>query len=78
MNNPTIERFDRTAAGYQRWWAPVLAPASKRLIDRLDRLNPGLSAGEPRVVLDLGCGTGNLIFEAARRWSAANLTGLDG
>lgn len=78
MNTPSTERFDRTAAGYLRWWAPVLAPASKRLVDRLDRLDPGLPAGKPRDVLDLGCGTGNLVFEAARRWPGAELTGLDG
>ncbi len=78
MTTPTLERFDRTAEGYLRWWAPVLAPASKRLVDRLDRLEPGLPAGKPCDVLDLGCGTGNLIFEAARRWPGAKLTGLDG
>jgi ubiquinone/menaquinone biosynthesis C-methylase UbiE len=78
MKTPVIERFDRTAEGYLRWWAPVLAPASKRLVDRLDRLDPGLPAGRVGDVLDLGCGTGNLIFEAARRWPEATLTGLDG
>jgi SAM-dependent methyltransferase len=78
MTTPTIERFDRTAEGYLRWWAPVLAPASKRLVDRLDLVDPGLPAGELRDVLDLGCGTGNLILEAARRWPAAKLTGVDG
>lgn len=78
MKTPVIERFDRTAEGYLRWWAPVLAPASKRLVDRLDRLDPGLPAGKPRDILDLGCGTGNLIFEAAGRWPGAKLTGLDG
>jgi ubiquinone/menaquinone biosynthesis C-methylase UbiE len=78
MSTASIERFNRTAEGYLRWWAPVLAPASIRLVDRLDRLDPDLPAGEPRDVLDLGCGTGNLIFEAARRWPGAKLTGLDG
>jgi len=78
MKTPVIERFDRTAEGYLRWWAPVLAPASRRLVDRLDRLDPGLAAVRVRDVLDLGCGTGNLIFEAARRWPEARLTGLDG
>ena len=78
MKTPVIERFDRTADGYLRWWAPVLAPASRRLVDRLDRLDPGLADGRQRDVLDLGCGTGNLIFEAARRWPEARLTGLDG
>jgi ubiquinone/menaquinone biosynthesis C-methylase UbiE len=78
MTTPVIERFDRTADGYLRWWAPVLAPASKRLVDRLDRLDPKLPGGAPCDVLDLGCGTGNLIFEAAGRWAGARLTGLDG
>jgi len=78
MTTPTIERFDRTAEGYLRWWAPVLAPASRRMVDRLGRADPGLPAGETRRVLDLGCGTGNLILEAARRWPGAELTGLDG
>jgi ubiquinone/menaquinone biosynthesis C-methylase UbiE len=77
MNSPCVERFDRTAEGYLRWWAPVLAPASVRLVDRLGRLDPGLPGGETRDVLDVGCGTGNGLFEAARRWPSARLTGLD-
>jgi ubiquinone/menaquinone biosynthesis C-methylase UbiE len=78
MTSPTIERFDRTAEGYLRWWAPVLAPASVRLVARLSELDPGLPGSEPRDVLDVGCGTGNLLLEAARRWPGARLTGLDG
>ena len=29
------ERYDRMAAGYARWWAPVLAPAVAELLDDL-------------------------------------------
>jgi ubiquinone/menaquinone biosynthesis C-methylase UbiE len=78
MTSAIIERFDRTAEGYLRWWAPVLAPGSDRLLDRLEELDPGLRAGRPRKLLDLGCGTGNVVLEAARRWPGVTLTGLDG
>ena len=30
------ERYDRMAAGYDRWWAPVLAPSATALLDRLE------------------------------------------
>ena len=77
MKTESVERFDRTAEGYLRWWAPVLAPASMRLISRVGRLWPELPGGEPLDVIDMGCGTGNLLFEAARRWPSARLVGLD-
>ncbi len=77
MRNACIQRFDRTAEGYLRWWAPVLAPASVRLVDRIGRLDPGLPGGQSRDVIDIGCGTGTGIFEAAQRWPSARLVGLD-
>ena len=30
------ERYDRIAAGYAQWWAPVLEPRATALLDRLD------------------------------------------
>lgn len=66
------ERYDRIAAGYARWWAPVLAPAVAELVDEL-----GLrSAGWARV-LDLGTGTGQLGLRAVERWPAATIVGVD-
>lgn len=76
MKSSTVRRFDRTAEGYLRWWAPVLAPMSEVLIDRLSTLEPGLAVATARV-LDVGCGTGNVVLSAARRWPKAILTGLD-
>lgn len=77
MGNPIVDLFDRTADGYQRWWAPVLAPMNVRLIDRLAVLRPELPAGVPATVLDLGCGTGSGVLEAVRRWPAAHVVALD-
>lgn len=77
MTSPSAERFNRTADGYLRWWAPVLAPASVALVDLAGDADPGLPGGAARDVVDVGCGTGSSLFEAARRWPGAKLAGLD-
>lgn len=61
------------AAGYERWWAPVLAPSAHALLDRLD------AAAEDGVrdLLDVGVGTGNLAIEAIGRWPSVQVTGID-
>lgn len=69
----TAERFDRIAAGYDRWWAPVLAPSAVALLDRLDGV---VSAGASSV-LDVGVGTGNLSITALRRWPEVQVTAID-
>ena len=58
-------RFDEMANGYERWWAPVLAPSAQRL---LDQLAPVIEAGAIDI-LDVGVGTGNLARSALARWS---------
>jgi len=69
----TAERYDRIAAGYDRWWAPVLAPSAVALLDRLD----GVVADGASSVLDVGVGTGNLSIAALRRWPKVQVTGID-
>lgn len=64
-------RYDRIAAGYARWWAPVLAPTAVGALDRLD----GLRAGTR--LLDVGTGTATLSIAALRRWPGVEVVGID-
>ena len=66
-------RFDEMAAGYDKWWAPVLAPSARAL---LDELAPAIEAGAMDV-LDVGVGTGNLARPALARWPTIRVTGVD-
>ncbi len=67
------ERYDRIAAGYARWWAPVLAPA---VIALLERLGPDGMPRDARVV-DVGTGTGQLAIAAIERWPSITVDGID-
>jgi SAM-dependent methyltransferase len=71
----TIEaRYDASASAYRQWWEPVLATSARELLDRLE-----LAGGPPTGrLLDVGTGAGLLAIEAARRWPALQVTGLDG
>jgi ubiquinone/menaquinone biosynthesis C-methylase UbiE len=67
------ERYDRIAAGYERWWAPVLAPSALRLLDWLDE-DVGSGATD---LVDVGVGTGNLTIPALVRWPTVRIAGVD-
>lgn len=68
-------RYDRSASSYERFWAPVLAPAVAGLLDAVDA---ALGGDEPSRVLDIGAGTGTLARFVATRWANAEVVGLDG
>lgn len=67
------KRYDRIAAGYARWWAPVLAPAVETLLDRAGNV---VSTGASRLI-DIGTGTGQLAFGALARWPDVSVVGVD-
>jgi SAM-dependent methyltransferase len=67
-----VERFDRFAAGYAGWWAPVLAPAVAELLDAAE---PALAGAER--LLDIGTGTAQLALGAVTRWPGVSIVGVD-
>ena len=67
------ERYDRIAAGYARWWAPIIAPAA---LGVLDEVAGAIDGGATRV-LDIGTGTGTLSTAILRRWPRVRVTAID-
>jgi ubiquinone/menaquinone biosynthesis C-methylase UbiE len=67
------ERYDRIAAGYAQWWAPVL---ERRATELLERITPMIDAGA-RQLIDIGTGTGTLARAALRRWPGVEVVGID-
>ena len=70
--DPTEAAYDRYAADYREWWAPVIAPAAVSLLDRLD----GLVGADAKLV-DIGSGTGTVAVAALRRWAGIRVIGVD-
>ncbi|HEY8845687.1 MAG TPA: class I SAM-dependent methyltransferase, partial [Candidatus Limnocylindrales bacterium] len=67
------ERYDRIAAGYARWWAPIIAPAAVAV---LDHVADAIASGANRI-LDIGTGTGTLPVALLRRWPQVRVTAID-
>ena len=66
--------YDRFAADYRNWWAPVIAPAS------VESARPAGWTGGWRsadVVCRIGTGTGTLALAALRRWPQARVIDVD-
>lgn len=72
------ERYDRNAELYERWWAPVLAPAAARLLERAEPwVRASLRQAGALHIVDIGTGTGALAIEAVSRWPEVTVTGVD-
>lgn len=65
--------YSRYATAYHRWWAPIIAPAGRRL---LDDVAPMLNGPQAHLI-DVGTGTGTLAVAALQRWPACRVTGVD-
>ena len=64
--------FDRWSASYDR---PGLQDATYRPVH--DAVIARLAGAQPAVVLDLGCGTGQLTLRLTERFPAAHVIGID-
>lgn len=68
------ELYDRTAASYQRWWAPVIEPAALRLLDLVATV---VKDRPEAVIVDVGAGTGVLARAAVARWPRVRAIAVD-
>ncbi len=68
------ERYDRLAARYGRWWAPVLAPAARGVADELAPLIAERPAAR---IIDVGTGTGTLAIALTERYPLVTVIGTD-
>jgi malonyl-CoA O-methyltransferase len=77
LNPPRLDKaqvrrsFNRSARGYDRS-AVLQVEVLKRLLERLDYIKL-----DPRLILDLGCGTGQAIKPLRKRYRKASLLSLD-
>ena len=66
-------RYDAIAEAYAELWSPVHRPATLALLREVER---DIAAGAHAIV-DVGCGTGALVAEAASRWPGVEVDGVD-
>jgi ubiquinone/menaquinone biosynthesis C-methylase UbiE len=68
--NTIAERYDRDAREYERYWAPVIDAAARRLLERCDAFVRAATriTGDAVRIVDVGTGTGVLSGAASDRW----------
>ena len=74
--NPDVERFDRWAASYDRSIAQrfFFMPIHRSMLGVIEQ---ELGQQAPGCIVDVGCGTGRFLRQAALRWPRARLCGFD-
>ncbi|HEY5520069.1 MAG TPA: class I SAM-dependent methyltransferase [Candidatus Limnocylindrales bacterium] len=76
--NAIVQRYDRDAADYERYWAPVLQSTARRLLDYVDDFVHFVERRDGRVrILEVGVGTGALLRGALEHWPAAEFIAAD-
>ena len=68
--NPVLEEYARLASGYDRRWSFYVRATSRETLARLP-IRPTDS------LLDVGCGTGSLLYQLSNSHPQAHLTGID-
>jgi trans-aconitate methyltransferase len=69
-----VGRFDEWGPTYERHWMQrwIMDPVQKSVLEMAAQSVP-----QPRTILDIGCGTGRLLRQAAARFPQAQLDGVD-
>jgi ubiquinone/menaquinone biosynthesis C-methylase UbiE len=76
--NAIVERYDRDAADYERYWAPVLRATARRLLDFVDDYARFVIRRDGKVrILEAGTGTGSLLQAALQRWPEATFVATE-
>ena len=76
--NAIVERYDRDAADYERYWAPVLRATARRLLDFIDDYVRFVIRRDGKVrILEAGTGTGSLLQAALPRWPEATFVATE-
>jgi SAM-dependent methyltransferase len=77
--NAIVERYDRDAADYERYWAPVLEHTAEHLLDYVDDYVRFVIRRDGAVrILEVGSGTGSLVLRMLERWPHASVIATDG
>ncbi len=73
-----VERYERDAADYERYWAPVLRSTARLLLDFVDDFVRFAVRRDGEVrILEVGVGTGWLLRAALERWPQATFVATD-
>jgi len=72
-SNKDVDHFSRWSRTYDTSWIQrLVVPVHQDMLDVAASIVPA-----PQSILDIGCGTGQLLIKAATRWPSAQLAGVD-